>query len=55
MALLPKASSAGLVNNIALAGPFWKLQQIPSMKIDHSITSTARLSGYWSMQAGPIN
>ena len=51
MALLPKAQIASLVNNIALAGPFWKIQQIPSVKIDHSLSANSRLSGYWSMEA----
>jgi hypothetical protein len=51
LALLPKAQTASLVNNIALAGPFWKLQQIPSVKIDHSLSPNSRLSGYWSMEA----
>jgi hypothetical protein len=51
LALVPKPDTSSLVNNTAFAGPFWKLQSIPSVKIDHSITSSARLSGYWSMQA----
>ena len=51
MALLPKVQNASLVNNIALAGPFFKIQQIPSVKIDHSLSAKSRLSGYWSMEA----
>ena len=51
MGYWPKAQSSNQVNNIALAGPFWKLQQIPSVKIDHSFSPNARLSGYWSMEA----
>ena len=51
LAMVPKADTQNLVNNTAFAGPFWKLQQIPSVKIDHSINSSARMSGYWSMQA----
>ena len=51
LAMLPKADTQSLVNNTSFAGPFWKLQQIPSVKIDHSLNSSARMSGYWSMQA----
>ena len=51
VALLPKPQNSNQVNNVALAGPFWKLQQIPSIKIDHSFGANARISGYWSMEA----
>lgn len=48
---IPKATNPGsLVNNYTLQSPFRKIQSIPSLKIDHNLTSTARISGYWSRQ-----
>ena len=40
----------GIVNNYELRTPFRKIQQIPSVKIDHSLGNSAKLSGYWSQQ-----
>jgi hypothetical protein len=40
----------GLVNNFAASGPFYKLQTIPSIKIDHNFSSGAKISGYYSWE-----
>ena len=37
-----------IVNNYNLNTPFHKIQDLPSVKIDHDITSTARISGYFA-------
>jgi hypothetical protein len=51
MGEIPKPNlGSALVNNYSLSSPFRKLQTIPSIKIDHSFTSTARMSGYYSQQ-----
>ena len=52
MALLPKPNIGNdlYVNNFALSGDAYKLQQIPSLKIDHNIGSKTRLFGYYSWQ-----
>lgn len=39
-----------LVNNYSAGGPFYKLQTIPSIKIDHSFSNSAKLSGYYSWE-----
>ena len=51
MALLPKPNIADtLVNNFSAAGAFWKLQPIPSIKIDHNFSDKAKISGYLSQE-----
>jgi hypothetical protein len=40
----------GLVNNFSAGGPFYKLQTIPSIKIDHTFTNSAKISGYYSWE-----
>jgi hypothetical protein len=51
MALLPKPNLADtLVNNFSASGSFWKLQSIPSIKIDHSFSEKAKISGYYSSE-----
>jgi hypothetical protein len=48
---LPRPNlNSNLVNNYELRNPFRKIQQIPSVKIDHNLTNTARITGYWSKQ-----
>lgn len=37
-----------IVNNYELRNPFHKIQDLPSVKIDHNISSTSRLSGYFA-------
>lgn len=37
-----------IVNNYTLQTPFHKIQDLPSVKIDHNITSTSRISGYFA-------
>ncbi len=39
-----------LVNNFAASGPFYKLQLIPAIKIDHNFGSNIHLSGYYSLE-----
>jgi hypothetical protein len=45
---LPKPAVNALVNNYELRAASRKIQQIPSVKIDHSFNSMSRISGYWS-------
>src|SRR5947207_5363261 len=48
---LPTPTIAGLlVNNYQQTLPFQKIQQIPSLKVDHSFNDKSKLSGYWSQQ-----
>ena len=53
MALLPKPNIGNdlFVNNYAQSGAFYKLQQIPSIKIDQNFGSKIKLSGYYSTQS----
>jgi hypothetical protein len=37
-----------IVNNYTLQTPFHKIQDLPSFKIDHNITSASRISGYFA-------
>jgi hypothetical protein len=39
-----------LVNNFSAGGPFYKLQLIPSIKVDHSFSNSAKISGYYSWE-----
>ena len=49
LATFPKPNIANtLVNNYQPGSPFRKIQQIPSVKIDHNITQLAKITGYWS-------
>jgi hypothetical protein len=51
LATFPKPNNgSGLVNNYTPGSPFRKIQQIPSVKIDHNITANSKISGYWSEQ-----
>jgi hypothetical protein len=48
---MPKPNhGTGIVNNYELRTPFRKIQQIPSLKIDHTLPNSAKLSVYWSEQ-----
>jgi hypothetical protein len=53
MALFPKPNIGNdlYVNNFAQSGAFYKLQQIPSLKIDQNFGSKVKLSGYYSTQS----
>ncbi len=49
--LIPKPNiSDALVNNFVAQGAFYKLQLIPSIKIDHSFNNSIKISGYYSWQ-----
>ena len=51
LATLPRPNLANtLVNNYQPGSPFRKIQQIPSLKIDHNISGSAKISGYWSQE-----
>ena len=53
MALFPKPNLGNdlFVNNFAQSGAFYKLQQIPSIKIDQNFGSKIKLSGYYATQS----
>ena len=38
------------MNNFAAGGAFYKLQQIPSIKIDHNFGTSIKISGYYSLE-----
>ena len=49
--LIPKPNIADtLVNNFVAQGAFYKLQLIPSIKIDHSFGNNVKVAGYYSWQ-----
>lgn len=51
LGLIPRSNLGdSLVNNFAASGAFYKLQLIPSIKIDHSFGANIRLSGYYSWE-----
>ena len=48
---IPKPSVAGAIaNNYALVTPFHKVQDLPSVKIDENLTSTARITFYYAKE-----
>src|SRR5207302_351285 len=51
MGYIPKATNPNsIVNNYELRNPFHKIQDLPSVKIDHNLTATKRISGYFADQ-----
>jgi hypothetical protein len=48
LALLPQAQNANLVGNYSASVPGSRYSAIPSIKIDHNISSRDKLSFYWS-------
>jgi hypothetical protein len=46
--LLPHANRTGLINNYLNPFPSDRITYIPAVKLDHNISSKARLSYYWS-------
>jgi len=51
LATFPKPNIADtLVNNFSQSGAFYKLQAIPSIKIDHSFNDRSKISGYYSQE-----
>jgi len=51
LAQIPKPNIADtLVNNFSASGAFFKLQAIPSIKIDHNFSEKAKISGYYSQE-----
>ena len=53
MALFPKPNLGNdlFVNNFAQSGAFYKLQQLPSIKIDQNFGSNIKLSGFYQTQS----
>ncbi len=49
-ALVPKASLPGLINNFERRYNFRKIQDIPSVKIDHNFTDSTKVSVYYGLQ-----
>jgi len=49
-ALIPKAISAGLINNFERRYNFRKIQDIPSVKVDHNFTDSTKVSVYYSLE-----
>lgn len=47
--LIPAPTNGNLVNNYERRSPYRKIQDIPSVKIDHNLTDNAKLSVYYSM------
>lgn len=46
--LIPHPVNGALVNNFERRSPYRKIQDIPSIKIDHNLTDSAKMSVYWS-------
>lgn len=46
----PNLGNNAFVNNFTQSGAFYKLQQIPSVKIDHNFGDKIKVSGYWGSQ-----
>ncbi len=53
MSYFPKPNLGGnlFVNNFAETGDFYKLQQIPSIKIDQNFGSKLKISGFWENES----
>jgi hypothetical protein len=47
-ALLPSANRSGLINNYLNPFPSDRITYIPAVKLDHNLSSKAKLSYYWS-------
>jgi hypothetical protein len=48
--LIPAPQNNELINNLIPDIENYRNQSIPALKVDHNITDTARISGYWSVQ-----
>lgn len=49
-ALIPTATIPGLINNFERRYNFRKIQDIPSIKVDHNFAGSSRISAYYSIQ-----
>lgn len=49
-ALVPKAINPGLINNFERRYNFRKIQDIPSVKVDHNFTPLTKVSVYYGLQ-----
>jgi hypothetical protein len=45
---IPTPGTADLINNYERRSPYRKIQDIPSVKIDHNINGSSKFSFYWS-------
>jgi hypothetical protein len=50
---IPRATRAGMINNWDQSFPADTIKSIATIKIDHSFTSSGKLSGYYSRYWGP--
>lgn len=48
--LIPKAINGGLINNFERRYNFRKIQDIPSIKVDHNISANMKASVYYSLE-----
>ncbi|MEX2260448.1 MAG: TonB-dependent receptor [Bryobacteraceae bacterium] len=46
--LIPLPNNGSLVNNFIRRAEYRKIQDIPSVKVDHSFTESSKMSFYWS-------
>jgi Carboxypeptidase regulatory-like domain len=51
LALIPSPTNTAAINNYPIIFPANKFQWIPSIKIDHTLTSNIHLSGYYALTA----
>jgi hypothetical protein len=49
--LFPAPTNANLINNWTYDLPNPRIQNLPSLKIDHNIGSLTKITGYWSYQS----
>jgi len=56
-ALIPQPGNSLLVNNLTPVFPGRRVVSIPAVKMDHNLSSKAKISGYWSRttQSAPIS
>lgn len=48
--LIPAPENSGLINNYQRQNPYRKIQQIPSIKVDHNFGASGKLAAYYSTQ-----
>jgi hypothetical protein len=54
LALVPRATLAGLVNNYSSPFPTSRYTSIPAVKIDHSFSTASKIAGYYSRTATSV-
>jgi hypothetical protein len=48
--LIPTPINSSLINNFERRAPYRKIQDIPSIKIDHNLNDNSKFSAYYSLQ-----